>query len=60
MIQREALIEKVREGWPEHGSNTNHAKRGYVDIPPVRDGGLTAALIDFTVDTVLAELEASK
>lgn len=60
MSQRAALIAKVREGWPEHGSNINHPKRGYVECPPVRDGGLTAALIDFAVDTVLAELEATQ
>ena len=51
---------KIREGWPTHGSNTYTEKRGYVDVPPVRDGGLTAALIDFAVDTILTELETSK
>lgn len=60
MAKREALIQKVREGWPDYAHSTEHPRRGPVEIPPVRDGGLTAALIDFAVDTVLAELEASK
>lgn len=60
MSQRAAIIAKVREGWPHHASNTETERRGYVDVPPVRDGGLTATLIDFAVDTAIAELETSK
>ena len=60
MSQREELIAKVREGWPNHAFNVGTEKRGYVEVPPVRDGGLTALMIDFAVDTVLAELETSK
>lgn len=60
MSKRAELIEKVREGWPDHAWNVGTEKRGAVEVPPVRDGGLTAALIDFAIDTVLADLEASK
>lgn len=60
MANREALIQKVRKGWPNHAFNTGTEKRGPVDVPNVRDGGLTALLIDFAVDTVLAEAEAGK
>jgi hypothetical protein len=60
MSQRAELIKKVREGWPDHAYNVGTEKRGPVEVPPVRDGGLTASLIDFAVDTVLAELENSK
>jgi hypothetical protein len=58
MSNRQELIQKVRDGWPEHAANTETDRRGIVHVPPVRDGGLTAAMIDFAVDTVLAELGA--
>jgi hypothetical protein len=60
MSTRAAIIAKVREGWPDHAFNTGTEKRGPVAVPPVRDGGLTALMIDFAVDTAIAELETSK
>ena len=60
MPTRQELIQKVRDGWPEHAANTETDRRGIVHVPPVRDGGLSALVIEFAVDTVLAELEASK
>lgn len=58
MSTRAELITKVREGWPNHAFNTGTEKRGTVEVPPVRDGGLTALIIDYAVDTVLAALHA--
>lgn len=55
-VTREELIQKVRAGWPDHGSTFYPVKNGYITVPPVRDGGATARLIDFAVDTVLAAL----
>jgi len=60
MSKRAEIIAKVREGWPNHAFNTGTEKRGPVEVPPVRDGGMTALIIDFAVDTALAEMEASK
>jgi hypothetical protein len=60
MSTRAAIIAKVREGWPNHAFYTGTEKRGAIEVPPVRDGGMTALLIDFAVDTALAEMEASK
>lgn len=60
MATREELIQKVREGWPAAGTRYYEVREDFVEVPPVRDGGMTAALIDHAVDTVLAELEASK
>lgn len=60
MSKRTEIITKVREGWPNHAFHSETEKRGRVEVPPVRDGGITALLIDFAVDTAIAELEASK
>lgn len=60
MSTREAIIAKVREGWPIAGSRHYDVRGETVAVPPVRDGGMTAALIDFAVDTAIAELETSK
>lgn len=62
MSDREALIEKVRDTWPEAAVGYCPA-RGMVvdrgDVPTVRDGGMTARLIEHAADTVLASLEPS-
>lgn len=55
--ERESLIAKIREGWPEHGTGYYEAVRAMFYAPDVRDGGVTAKLIDYAVDTVL---EATK
>ena len=52
--QRDELIQTIREGWPAHGSINYPARGGFAEVPPVRDGGMTARVIDFAVDTVLA------
>jgi hypothetical protein len=59
MTQREYLIRKIRESWPDAAVGEYPARHGYIapgDIPPVRDGGLTERLIEHAVDTVLASL----
>ena len=58
-VSREELVRKVRAGWPDHGSTYSPLKNGFIAVQPVRDGGIDARLIDFAVDTVLANLEAS-
>ena len=50
---REDLIQRVRETWPQAGSGWYPERRGFTDIPPVRDAGVTIRLIEHTVDTVL-------
>lgn len=60
MASRDELVQKVRDGWPEEGSRYYEVRDSYEDVPPVRDGGMTARLIDHAVDTVLATLEAEK
>lgn len=60
MSDREAIIQKVRETWPEVGTGYYEKRGGLFTAPPVRDGGVTARLIEHAVDTVLAELEATK
>lgn len=58
--QREDIIEKVRAGWPDHGSVFYPARNGFCHIPMVRDGGTTARLIEFAVDTALAALKSEE
>jgi hypothetical protein len=48
--RRAELVAAAREAWPTYA--TQHGRRR--PVPPVRDGGNTAALIDLAVDTVLA------
>lgn len=60
MSKRAELIAKVRKGWPDFVADNPPERRSDVAVPPVRDGGLTALMIDYAVDTVLAELEISK
>ncbi|AXQ64471.1 hypothetical protein L3Y19_gp116 [Gordonia phage Neville] len=52
---REHLVQKIRDGW---GGGTYHlpARGGLIQVPEVRDGGTTAALIDYAVDVSLQEL----
>lgn len=54
MSDRSELVKAIRDGWPEHGS-TDYPERGgdVAVVPPVRDGGMTARLVDFAVDTAL-------
>lgn len=51
---RDEIVQAVRDGWPEHGSSYYPARGRSEGVPPVRDGGMTARLIDFAVDTALA------
>jgi hypothetical protein len=63
MSDREAIIQKVRETWPEAAVGyypARHMQVYHGDVPAVRDGGMTSRLIEHAVDTVLADLEASK
>lgn len=53
--KRAELVQAIRSGWPSHGS-TNYQNRGYTEVPPVRDGGMTARLIDYAVDTAIEKL----
>lgn len=54
MSIRSELVKSIRDGWPNHGSTDYPARGGDVaEVPPVRDGGMTARLIDFAVDTAL-------
>jgi hypothetical protein len=54
--ERDVLIQAVRDGWPEHGTRHYDVRGGMYLAPPVRDGGVTATLIDFAVDTALSKL----
>ena len=49
---REKLVQRIRHKW--EGSHWIPAYRRFIEVPPVRDGGTTAAIIDLAV----AEAEA--
>ena len=59
IVKRDEVIAKVRETWPEVSAGYYPARGGFYEAPPVRDGGVTARLIDHAVDTTAqAFLEA--
>lgn len=61
-MTREELIQKVRDEWPEAAVGYYPARYLQVnegDVPPVRDGGMTARLIEHAVDTVLDSVSTS-
>lgn len=53
---RAEIVEQVRAAWPAYAPE--HGRLG-VEVPPVRAGGNTAALIDLAVDTALAAVGAA-
>ncbi len=55
MIPHDKITAAVREGWPERGTR-EYEGRGFAEIPPVREGGMTAYLIDYAVETTIAHL----
>lgn len=50
---RDRIIQRVRAEWPAYAPI--HGRPG-TEVPPVRDNGNTAALIDLAVDTTLEEM----
>jgi len=54
MNDRDELIRSIRDGWPDQSADYYPARGGSFHAPPVRDGGVTAKLIDYAVDVLLA------
>lgn len=54
---RDAIIARIRAEWPDYVATHDFpARRLGTRVPPVRDGGLTAALIEFAVDVTAEEI----